>query len=189
MSETNPKMKPVTATVSLLAVLGLAGWLALPAVAQAPPAQHPPSKAAATAKKPPKKAKATKAKATKKEKPATEIAAGEAPVRKRDPFQPLVSKQQVSGVAPNLPPGKAGLQIATVRVDGTVRAPSGMIAVVSNPQQRVYFLREGDRVYDGRVEKIGMDAVTFLQTGKDAFGKVVDRLVTKRIYPSVGEVQ
>jgi len=177
-------MKRATATVSLLGVLGLAGWLALPAGAQAPPAQQPPPKATAASKKPAKKAKATK-----KEKPATESAAGEAPVRKRDPFQPLVSKQQVSGVAPNLPPGKAGLQIATVKIDGTVRAPSGMIAVVSNPQQRVYFLHEGDRVYDGRVEKIGLDAVTFLQTAKDAFGKVVDRLVTKRIYPSAGEQQ
>jgi Tfp pilus assembly protein PilP len=177
-------MKRATAMASWLAVFGLAAWLALPAGAQAPPAQQPAAKPAAASKKPAKKAKATKS-----EKPATETAAAEAPVRKRDPFQPLVTKQQATGVAPNLPPGKAGLQIATVKIDGTVRAPSGMIAVVSNPQQRVYFLHEGDRVYDGRVEKIGLDAVTFLQTEKDAFGKVVDRLVTKRIYPSAGEQQ
>ena len=31
-----------------------------------------------------------------------------------------------------------------------------MIAVVSNPEQRVYFVREGDRLYDGDVEKIGL---------------------------------
>ncbi len=181
-------MKRMTATASLLAVVGLGVWLALPADAQAPPAEQPSPKAAATPKKSAKKAKATKTKAT-AEKPATETATAEAPVRKRDPFEPLVSKQHAGGVAPNLPPGKAGLQIATVKIDGTVRAPSGMIAVVSNPQQRVYFLHEGDRVYDGRVEKIGLDAVTFLQTEKDAFGKVVDRLVTKRIYPSAGEQQ
>ena len=189
-------MKRAAIIANLLAVFGLAAWLALPAGAQAPPAQAPPSKPAAASKKPAKRAKATKeAQATKEEKPAaataaaTATAAEEAPVRKRDPFQPLVSKQQATGVAPNLPPGKAGLQISTVKIDGTVRAPSGMIAVVSNPQQRVYFLHEGDRVYDGRVEKIGLDAVTFLQTEKDAFGKVIDRLVTKRIYPSAGEQQ
>ena len=90
---------------------------------------------------------------------------------------------------PPLPPGKAGLVVATVRVDGTVRSPEGMLAVVSNPDQRVYFLREGDRLYDGDVEKIGLDGVTFKENSKDAFGKPVERLVTKRIYPSAGEQQ
>jgi len=77
--------------------------------------------------------------------------------------------------------------IATMRLDGVVRAPSGMIAVVSNPQQRVYFLREGDRLFDGRVEKIVMDAMTLREMSKDAFGKPLERVVTKRLYPSAGE--
>jgi hypothetical protein len=89
----------------------------------------------------------------------------------------------------NLPPGKAGLLIATTNVDGLVRSPNGMIAVVSNPQKRVYFIREGDRLYDGQVEKIGLDGVVFRQVSKDAFGKPVDHVVTKRIYPSAGEQQ
>ena len=88
-----------------------------------------------------------------------------------------------------LPPGKAGLVVATVHVDGTVSSPNGMLAVVSNPDQRVYFLREGDRLYDGDVEKIGLDGVTFKENSKDAFGKPVERIVTKRIYPSAGEQQ
>ena len=36
--------------------------------------------------------------------------------------------------AKNLPPGKAGLQVASLRLDGIVQAPNGMIAVVTNPQ-------------------------------------------------------
>mgnify|MGYP001283974413 CR=1 FL=1 len=106
---------------------------------------------------------------------------------KRDPFSPLVNDKKPSG--PPLPPGKAGLVIATVHVDGTVKAASGMLAVVTNPDQRTYFLREGDRLYDGDVEKIGLDGVTFKENSKDAFGKPVERLVTKRIYPSAGEQQ
>jgi Tfp pilus assembly protein PilP len=106
---------------------------------------------------------------------------------KRDPFQPLVNENKASG--PPLPPGKAGLVVATVHVDGTVSSPNGMLAVVSNPDQRVYFLREGDRLYDGDVEKIGLDGVTFKENSKDAFGKQVERTVTKRIYPSAGEQQ
>ena len=88
-----------------------------------------------------------------------------------------------------MPPGKAGLVISTVRIDGTVRMTGGMIAVVTNPDQRVYFIREGDRLYDGEVEKIGLDGVTFRENSKDAFGKSVERSVTKRIYPSAGEQQ
>jgi Tfp pilus assembly protein PilP len=79
--------------------------------------------------------------------------------------------------------------IATVRVDGAVHSPSGMIAVVSNPENSVYFIREGDRLYDGDVEKIGLDGVTFRENSKDAFGKPVERTVTKRIYASAGAQQ
>ena len=78
---------------------------------------------------------------------------------------------------------------ATVQVTGTVSSPNGMLAVVANPDQRVYFLREGDKLYDGDVEKIGLDGVTFKENSKDAFGKPVERTVTKRIYPSAGEQQ
>jgi type IV pilus assembly protein PilP len=106
---------------------------------------------------------------------------------KRDPFLPLVNEKKAGG--PPLPPGKAGLVIATVRVDGTVRSPNGMLAVVTNPDERTYFIREGDRLYDGDVEKIGLDGVTFKENSKDAFGKPVERMVTKRIYPSAGDQQ
>jgi len=62
-----------------------------------------------------------------------------------------------------------------------------MIAVVANPQRGVYFLREGDALFDGRVEHINMDAVTFHEVGKDAFGNPVEREVTKKLNPSSGE--
>jgi Tfp pilus assembly protein PilP len=114
--------------------------------------------------------------------PAREIA------NKRDPFSPLINEKKGAGGL-HLPPGKAGLVIATVRVDGAVHSPSGMIAVVSNPENSVYFIREGDRLYDGDVEKIGLDGVTFRENSKDAFGKPVERMVTKRIYASAGEQQ
>jgi len=111
-------------------------------------------------------------------------------VARRDPFDPLVNKEKEGGgpQAP-LPAGKPGLMVASLRVDGIVRSPNGMIAVVSNPQMRVYFLREGDHLYDGDVEHITMEGVSFHQTGKDAFGKTVARESTKRLYPTPGEQQ
>jgi hypothetical protein len=110
-------------------------------------------------------------------------------VAKRDPFESLIGREHAGASVGPLPAGKAGLQVSTLRLDGVVRAPSGMIAVVSNPQSRTYFLRDGDQLFDGRVEKIAMDGVSFHEVGKDAFGKPVERQVNKRIYASAGEQQ
>jgi Tfp pilus assembly protein PilP len=168
--------------------------------AQSKPAAPVTNKPAATAAKPaaPKTAtakpapkQAAKKSARRAAKPvvsATPAADKEVKVAKRDPFESLVGREH-AGPRTDLPQGKAGLQVGTLRLDGIVRAPNGMIAVVSNPQSRTYFLREGDQLYDGRVEKIAMDGVSFHEIGKDAFGKPVERQVNKRIYASAGEQQ
>jgi hypothetical protein len=141
-----------------------------------------------------KPAKKTASKKTPKPSIAAEGAGapaeGEAKLSRRDPFESLVARQKAAADAgKNLPPGKAGLQVSTLRLDGVVRAPNGMIAVVTNPQARTYFLREGDKLFDGQVEKISMDGVSFHEEGKDAFGKPVERQVNKKIYSSAGEQQ
>ena len=121
-------------------------------------------------------------------KPAAASAKPVAAAARRDPFDPLVDKEKAGNAIPaNLPPGKAGLMVATLNLDGIVRGPSGMIAVVSNPQMRVYFLHQGDQLYDGQVGTITMEAVSFHQMGKDPFGAVIERDLTRRLYPSPGE--
>ncbi len=159
--------------------------------AKAPAAKAPAAKAPA-AKAPSGKAKASKAAAKAPAKPAKEAAAPEtAPrpaVHRRDPFASLISPNPGGPSAPlHLPPGIAGLMVSTLRVDGVVRAPNGMLAVVTNPQQRTYFVRQGARLYDGTVEQISMDGVSFKEMGKDPFGHPIERIVTKRIYPTAGE--
>jgi hypothetical protein len=160
----------------------------------------PPAKAASKSKTP-KPAATAKPKAAAKTAPAASGAAAESSASsapgsgegdkssRRDPFESLVNRQKDQNAGKNLPPGKAGLQVSTLRLDGIVRSSAGMIAVVSNPQSRTYFLREGDQLYDGRVDKIAMDGVSFHELGKDAFGKPVERQVQKRIYASAGEQQ
>jgi len=110
-------------------------------------------------------------------------------VIRRDPFRALIGAEKTGTGGHDLPPGIAGLQVNGLRLDGVVRAPNGMIAVVSNDQARTYFLREGDQLYDGRVEKIMMDSVSFHEVSKDAFGRAVERQVIKRIYSRPGEKQ
>jgi len=189
---------------ALTLVLGILLAAAAPGLrAQASTAASQPGKPAApaAAKKPPAKSATQKvAKAPKPAKPVETAVNPDAPKEgeqaattssaRRDPFESLVARQQAQARATSvLPPGKAGLQVSTLRLDGIVKAPNGMIAVVTNPQARTYFLREGDQLYDGRVEKIAMDGVSFHEIGKDAFGKPVERQVNKRIYSSAGEQQ
>jgi Tfp pilus assembly protein PilP len=108
---------------------------------------------------------------------------------RRDPFVTLVTKKQQGGeMTPiHLPPGKAGLQVNTLVIQGILSSPNGMIAVVANPQKSVYFLHAGDEIFDGRVEKIEIDGVTFHEVGKDTFGKPLERSVTRKLNSSLGE--
>jgi hypothetical protein len=155
----------------------------------APPAAKPAQHASkSTAKTKAKSAAPKSAESAASSTDAQAPAEGDKMAR-RDPFESLVNRNKDTNAGKNLPPGKAGLQVSTLRLDGIVRSSNGMIAVVSNPQSRSYFLREGDQLYDGRVEKIAMDGVSFHELGKDAFGKPVERQVNKRIYASAGEQQ
>jgi hypothetical protein len=151
-------------------------------VASRPPASTRRAPAAAPAARPAAKPPAEKPGIQPVEHPST------TPGR-RDPFSILVNKETTGNVmAPvNLPPGKSGLQVQTLMIQGIVGGPSGMIAVVANPQQRVYFLREGDQLFDGTVEHIAISGVTFHEVGKDAFGKPLEREVTRRLSTSSGE--
>jgi hypothetical protein len=193
-------MKMAHISAKLLAVMALALPLAIPAAAQdQAPANGPAMKAkpghtgraahhgrAAAGVKPASNANPETSPAPPADASAGTDATKTEMVGKRDPFAPLINNKKDTV---HLPPGKAGLVIATVRIDGAVRSGSSMIAVVSNPEQSVYFIREGDKLYDGDVEKIGLDGVTFKENSKDAFGKPVERMVTKRIYVSAGEQQ
>jgi Tfp pilus assembly protein PilP len=158
---------------------------AKPAPTQKAPAKPETGKAAPAA---PSKQNAAAAKpaGAPAEKPAAQAAA----VVRRDPFETLLSKASAgNSQAENLPPGKAGLVVGSLRINGIINGKGGMIAIVTNPQQRVYFLREGDKLYDGSVQKITLEAISFNEIGKDAFGKPLERQVTKRLYPSPGEQQ
>jgi len=112
------------------------------------------------------------------------------PGNRRDPFAALISSRRGPAQAPEITcraPGKGSIVIDTMKLDGLVRSGEGMIAAVHTPQGRAYFLREGDKLCDGRVERITMEGMTLRQSSRDAFGRGVDRPVNKRLFPSAGE--
>src|SRR5208282_2437774 len=118
------------AITMFLGVLLAAAGNGLQAQTKPAPAGKPAGKAAAKggsgAKKAPRAPKPAAA--------AGEPADAEGKVSRRDPFESLVGREKAQAeLSKNLPPGKAGLQVASLRLDGIVRAPNGMIAVVTNP--------------------------------------------------------
>jgi hypothetical protein len=121
--------------------------------------------------------------------PAREKRSVELQAHRRDPFRPLLAKRIGSGrlVPRNLPPGKAGLLVDTTTIQGTIEAPDGPVAVVANPQDRVYFLHVGDRIFDGSIRQITRAGVVFEQHTHDAYGHLIERLVTKPVAAGTGE--
>jgi len=189
--QTMRPLKILLVGIALLAAPGTRAQTAPASTTASKPASEPATKPAV-----PTAAKTATKKHSKTPAPAARTVSAKKPVvleqkiARRDPFESLIGRKQAQdALAKNLPPGKAGLQVGTLRLDGIVKSANGMIAVVANPQQRTYFLREGDQLYDGKVEKISMEGVTFHEEGKDAFGKPVEREVNKRLYSSAGEQQ
>jgi hypothetical protein len=115
----------------------------------------------------------------------------------RDPFKlpppprPDPDEKDDPKVPGNRPPGSRGLLVEQLRLKGVVRdgATQKMIAVVTTNNNRAYFLREGEAVYDGVVSKITSDAVYFKGNIFDAKHEVRSHEVVKTLSPAPGEVR
>ena len=104
----------------------------------------------------------------------------------RDPFiNPLLFKKEVKedeeiarGVAP---PGIAGTYIAQAALQGIAIRDDERVAVVQGADHRAYFIREGDRFFDGYVKAIGGDSITLIRETKMRSGKTFTQDVVKRL--------
>ncbi len=106
----------------------------------------------------------------------------------RDPFiNPLLGKkktrkpddEEVSRGTP--PPGIAGTYIAQATLHGIASRNSGKVAVFRAADSRAYFLRKGDRLFDGYVKEINDDSVTLVRETRMRSGKTLTQDVTKRL--------
>ena len=126
-----------------------------------------------------------------------EAESGPSGAGQRDPF--LIPKEPKGGAGGAgetgeagggpLPPGKRGLLIGQLRLQGVVRQSDDkpMIAVVTNATKRAYFLRENDEVYNGVVSKITSDSIYFTENVRNAAGQMNSRQVIKRLGSGPGE--
>jgi hypothetical protein len=79
------------------------------------------------------------------------------------------------------PPGIAGMFIGQVRLMGTSVRDDGSTAVFKGTDGRVYFLQQGDRLFDGFVKQIGSDVVQLVRETRLKSGKIVTEDITKRL--------
>ncbi|HSP35467.1 MAG TPA: hypothetical protein VLU46_14225 [Thermoanaerobaculia bacterium] len=89
------------------------------------------------------------------------------PQGRRDPFRSLV------GPAPKIesgqgPPGVPGFLIDEIKLTGIIRTPkTGIVGVISGPDNKGYIIRVGDKVLDGEVIRITPSSVVFRQEVND----------------------
>ena len=107
---------------------------------------------------------------------------------RRDPFlNPLFLKKKTKQqddeeVTRGLPPpGIAGTYIAQAALQGITIRDTGKVAVVRGADSRAYFIRVGDKLFDGYVKAIQNDSITFVRETNLKSGKTLTQDVTKRL--------
>ena len=106
------------------------------------------------------------------------------PEGRRDPFQSLIEKIKTVP-ADKRPQGAAGMLVMEIDLDGIIQDPSGgNLAFFTGSDNKGYFLRVGDTVYDGTVIAIDprQGTVTFRQQVDDP--RIIKPTATvKRLVP------
>jgi hypothetical protein len=110
------------------------------------------------------------------------------PSSRRDPFlNPLLYKknakqnvdEEESRGTP--PPGIGGTLITQAALQGISIRDTGKVAVVRGADARAYFLREGDRLFDGYLKSIENDSITLVRETRMKSGKILTQDVIKRL--------
>ena len=104
----------------------------------------------------------------------------------RDPFlNPLLKQKEekkdyeINRGLP--PPGIAGTFIEEAELKGISIRENGRMAIVKGNGNRAYFLREGDKLFDGYLKTIHRDSITLVRETKMRSGKVITQEVTKKL--------
>lgn len=101
------------------------------------------------------------------------------PQGRRDPFVSLRGTNAGMTSTQNRPAGLAGVTVSEIVLRGIVRSGNEFIALAQAPDGRTFQLRRNDRLFDGSVRQIGIDAVVFVQNVNDPLSIVKQREVRK----------
>jgi len=105
------------------------------------------------------------------------------PAGRRDPFVSLTARGGDLPPVGSRPSGPPGLLVNEITLKGVLKSPKGYLALVQAPDNRTYIMHAGDKVFDGTVKAITVDAVVFSQDVNDPLSLVKQREVRKAIRP------
>ena len=105
---------------------------------------------------------------------------------RRDPFVNLVRRttEAASLVTGPRPRGLAGLSSDDLTLKGIVQGPEGRVAMAKAVDNRTYFIRAGDKLYDGVVRAVTADAIIVVQNVSDPLSPATNRQVRKPLRPT-----
>ena len=102
---------------------------------------------------------------------------------RRDPFVSLLKPVSESGPGKRRP-GMEGFLIQEVALKGIVKDAKGFTAMLVGTDGKSYFVKVGQRLFDGVITAIDASTVTFRQEVTDPLSSVRSRDVKKTLYPS-----
>ena len=101
---------------------------------------------------------------------------------RRDPFVSLSLGFSVLDLTTR-PPGLQGMLIQEVSLQGIVKTPEGYIAMFQGTDNKSYFARTGDQLYDGNIANIDGQKVVFQQKISEPFSEDKFQQVEKQLHP------
>lgn len=102
---------------------------------------------------------------------------------RRDPFVSLALGIDVLLPEGQRPPGLAGMLIQEVSLRGIVKTQDGYIAMIQGTDNKSYFARTGERLYDGSIQTIDDVKVVFRQEINDPLRIEKFQQVEKTLHP------
>lgn len=106
------------------------------------------------------------------------------PGERRDPFVNLLKPVEGTGKKGPRPVGIEGFLINEVALKGIVKTKEGYVSMIVGPDQKSYFCRVGQRLYDGTITGMTDRGVTFRQEVTDPLATVKVKDVVKSLYAS-----
>jgi len=106
------------------------------------------------------------------------------PQGRRDPFVSLLGRGVTERPAGTKAAGLGGLDTADVALTGTMRTPSGTVAMLQGSDGKTYVAHAGDRLRDGSIRLITQNALVIVQQVGDPLSNEKEREVRKTIRQS-----
>lgn len=104
------------------------------------------------------------------------------PQGRRDPFRSLIGPVPQTDISQR-PKGVPGFLIDEIRLQGVVKTPHGLAAMIGGPDNNGYLIRVGQKTFDGEVIRITQSSVVFRQEVNDPTRIERYREVVKELNP------